>query len=96
MAVQPDTGTPGPAHWCRKMQDPAPRAVARQEDQVRDVVAQFGQPLRGRSGVVDLVDAFTNPIPNTVISRISGIPPYPGDEDRFRQIAQERPLRLVQ
>ncbi len=66
-----------------------PRAVARQEQQVRDVVARFGDPLRGRDGVVDLVDAFTNPIPNTVISRIVGIPPYPDEEDRFRQLAQD-------
>ncbi|MCR9094253.1 MAG: cytochrome P450 [bacterium] len=66
-----------------------PRAVARQEAQVREVVAKFGDPLRGRKGVVDLVDAFTNPIPNTVISRIVGIPPYPDEEDRFRQLAQD-------
>ncbi len=72
-----------------------PRAVARQESQVRDVVAQFGEPLRGRTGVVDLVDVFTNPIPNTVISRISGIPPYPGEEDRFRQIAQDVIRRFI-
>lgn len=66
-----------------------PRAVARQEQQVREVVAHFGDPLRGRGGVVDLVEAFTNPIPNTVISRIVGIPPYPDEEDRFRQLAQD-------
>ena len=66
-----------------------PRAVARQEQQVRDVVARFGDPLRGRDGIVDLVDTFTNPIPNTVISRIVGIPPYPDEEDRFRQLAQD-------
>jgi len=66
-----------------------PRAVARQEQQVRDVVARFGDPLRGQDGIVDLVDTFTNPIPNTVISRIVGIPPYPDEEDRFRQLAQD-------
>lgn len=66
-----------------------PRAVARMEGQVREVVAQFGDPLRGRSGVVDLVATFTNPIPNTVISRITGIPAYPGEEDRFRRLAQD-------
>lgn len=66
-----------------------PRAVRRMERQVSDVVHQFGDPLVGRSGVVDLVDTFTNPIPNTVISRITGIPPYPNEEDRFRRLAQD-------
>ncbi|MCB9724776.1 MAG: cytochrome P450 [Spirochaetaceae bacterium] len=66
-----------------------PRAVARMEDQVRAVVAELADPLRDRRGVVDLVDAFTNPIPNTVISRITGIPPYPGEEERFRRLAQD-------
>lgn len=66
-----------------------PRAVARMEDQVRAVVSQFGTPLRGRRGRVDLMAEFTNPIPNTVISRITGIPPYPGEEVRFRQLAQD-------
>jgi len=66
-----------------------PRAVRRMEAQVRDVVSQFATPLVGRRGVVDLVAEFTNPIPNTVISRITGIPPYPGEEERFRQLAQD-------
>ena len=66
-----------------------PRAVRRMEAQVRDVVNQFARPLVGRRGVVDLVGTFTNPIPNTVIGRIAGIPPYPGDEDRFRALAQD-------
>ena len=66
-----------------------PRAVRRMERQVRDVVDQFAAPILNRSGVVDLVAEFTNPIPNTVISRITGIPPYPGDEDRFRCLAQD-------
>jgi len=66
-----------------------PRAVARMEQQVRDVVEQFASPIRGRRGVVDLVAEFTNPIPNTVISRITGIPPYHGEEDRFRRLAQD-------
>ena len=66
-----------------------PRAVHRMEGQVRAVVSQFARPLIGRRGAVDLVAGFTNPIPNTVISRIMGIPPYPGEEDRFRQLAQD-------
>ncbi len=59
------------------------------EGQVRAVVSQFARPLVGRRGAVDLVAEFTNPIPNTVISRITGIPPYPGEEDRFRQLGQD-------
>ena len=66
-----------------------PRAVRRMEGQVRSVVSQFATPLIGRRGAVDLVAEFTNPIPNTVISRITGIPPYPGEEDRFRQLGQD-------
>jgi len=66
-----------------------PRAVERMGAQVRAVVSQFAAPLQGRGGTVDLVAEFTNPIPNTVISRIAGIPPYPGEEERFRQLAQD-------
>jgi cytochrome P450 len=65
-----------------------PRAVARQDGQVRDVVLQFAAPLRGRRGVVDLMAEFTDPIPNTVISRITGIPPRADEEVRFRELAQ--------
>ncbi len=65
-----------------------PRAIERQEDQVRDVVEQFAAPLRGRKGVVDLMSEFTDPIPNATISRITGIPAKGGEEVRFRQLAQ--------
>lgn len=66
-----------------------PRAVARMEGQVREVVEQFAGPLRGSKGVVDLVAAFTGPIPSTVIGRITGIPPKGEDEVRFRQLARD-------
>jgi len=66
-----------------------PRAVSRMEGQVRTVVSQFARPLIDRRGAVDLLAEYTNPIPNTVISRITGIPPYPGEENRFRQLAQD-------
>ena len=66
-----------------------PRAVAHMEDQVREVIDRFAQPLHGRRGVVDLHSEFTDPIPNTVISRITGVPPAGDDEDRFRQLAQD-------
>ena len=65
-----------------------PRAVARMEDQIREVVTRFAEPLRGRSGIVDLMGEFTDPIPNAVISRITGIPPAGGDERRFCKLAQ--------
>ncbi len=65
-----------------------PRAVARIEAQVRDVVGRYAAPLHGRRGVVDLLGEFTNPIPNAVISRITGVPPAGGDEVRFRELAQ--------
>ena len=72
-----------------------PRSVRRMEGQVRDVVEAFAAPLRGRRGPVDLLSLFTSPIPNTVIGRITGIPPYPGDEERFRTLAQDMMRRYV-
>jgi cytochrome P450 len=65
-----------------------PRAVARIEGQVRDVIGRYAAPLHGRRGVVDLFGEFTNPIPNVVISRITGVPPAGDDEARFRELAQ--------
>ena len=51
-----------------------PRAVRRMAGQVQDVVERFAVPLRDRPGeVIDLLGDFTNPIPNTVISRIMGV-----------------------
>ncbi len=72
-----------------------PRAVRRMDQQVRDIVEEFAAPIRRLSGRVDLVAAFTSPIPNTVIGRITGIPPYPGDEERFRGLAQEMMQRYT-
>jgi unspecific monooxygenase len=71
-----------------------PRAVARMEHQVRDVVEQYAAPLRGRTGVVDLYAEFFEPIPNTVISRITGIPAKGADERRFRELGR-RSLSLI-
>jgi cytochrome P450 len=71
-----------------------PRAVARMEDQVRDVVEQYAAPLRGRTGVVDLYAEFFEPIPNTVVSRITGIPAKGADERRFRELGR-RSLSLI-
>jgi cytochrome P450 len=66
-----------------------PRAVKRMEGQVREVVEQFATPLRGRKGVVDLFAEFTEPIPNTVIGRITGVPPKGTDELRWRQLGRD-------
>ena len=65
-----------------------PRAVKRMEGQVLEVVEQFAAALRGRTGVIDLMEAFTNPIPNAVISRITGVPAKGDDDRRFRELAQ--------
>jgi cytochrome P450 len=65
-----------------------PRAVKRYEAQVRETVERFAAPLREAHGVVDLMETFANPIPNAVISRITGIPPAGDDEHRFRELAQ--------
>jgi cytochrome P450 len=65
-----------------------PRAVRRMDGQIREVVERTAAPLRGRHGeVIDLLGEFTDIVPNTVISRITGVPPG-DDEVRFRRIAQ--------
>lgn len=66
-----------------------PRAVKRMESQVRDVVEQFAAPLRGRKGVVDVFSDFTEPIPGTVIGRITGVPPKGEDELRWRGLGRD-------
>jgi cytochrome P450 len=65
------------------------------EQQVREVVELFAAPIRDATGRVDLLSAFADPIPNTVIARIAGIPPFPGDESRFRTLAQDILRRYV-
>jgi len=65
-----------------------PRAVKRYEAQVRETVERFAAPLREARGTIDLMETFANPIPNAVISRITGIPAAGDDERRFRELAQ--------
>jgi cytochrome P450 len=65
-----------------------PRAVKRYERQVRETVERFAAPLRGACGIVELAGSFANPIPNAVMSRITGIPPAGDDERRFCESAQ--------
>ena len=66
-----------------------PRAVKRQAGQVRQVVQEFIEPIRGRKGVVDFFAEFTEPIPNAVIGRITGVPPKGTDELRWRQLGRD-------
>jgi len=66
-----------------------PRAIRRMEEQIREVVDRVARPLKCRSGeVIDLNRGFASVIPNTVISRITGVPPAGDDEERFRDLAQ--------
>jgi cytochrome P450 enzyme len=66
-----------------------PRAIARMDSQVLDVIEQFVAPVRGRRGVVDLMAELTDPIPNAVICRVTGVAAPGGEEIRFRELAQE-------
>jgi cytochrome P450 len=66
-----------------------PRGVARMQDQIKEVVERYGEPLKERSGIVDIMAEFTTPIPNAVISQITGVA-APGEaEHRFSRLAQE-------
>ncbi len=65
-----------------------PRAVARIEARIDEVVQQFAAPLRARRDVVDLMGEFTAPVTTAVIGGMLGIPPKGDDEIRFRQLAR--------
>jgi cytochrome P450 len=65
-----------------------PRAIARIDGQIRDVVAHYASPLRGRAGVVDLMSELTDPVPIAVICRITGMSAEGQSEARFRELAQ--------
>lgn len=65
-----------------------PRAVKRMEGQVKEVVEQFASNIEGRRGTVDFYAEFTEPIPNTVIGRITGVPPKGEDELRWRGLGR--------
>ncbi len=86
LAAKPGSPSPG-----RRLVSAAltPRAVARMEDRVRDVVEEFAAPLRKRRGEVDLLSSFTSPIPGTVIGRILGVPPKGEDEARFHAVSRK-------
>jgi unspecific monooxygenase len=83
--------SPGQAGRARRIVSAAltPRAVARMEARMQEVVEHFAAPLRGRRDVVDLIEAFASPIPGTVIGRITGVPAKDADEERFRELARK-------
>ena len=66
-----------------------PRGVERMDGQIREVVSRFAEPLMGRKGIVDIMAEFTTPIPNAVISAITGVGSHGEAEARFSQLAQE-------
>jgi cytochrome P450 len=66
-----------------------PRGVARMNRQIQEVVRRYARPLHGQSGVVDIMAEFTTPIPNAVISRITGVGAPDDSQDRFSRLAQE-------
>jgi cytochrome P450 len=66
-----------------------PRGVARMERQIREVVERYGHPLRERTGVVDVMAEFTTPIPNAVISAVTGVAATGVSDAEFSRLAQE-------
>lgn len=63
-----------------------PRAIRRIETLVEDVVSECAKTL-DQGGTVDVASDFVKPIPNTVISRIIGIPAMGAEEANFRDNA---------
>jgi cytochrome P450 len=66
-----------------------PRGVARMDRQIDAVVERYAKNLRGRKGVVDIMAEFTTPIPNAVISAVTGVAAEGVDDAEFSRIAQE-------
>ncbi len=64
-----------------------PRATARMDQRIAEVVERFAAPMRGRSGVVDVLAEYTFPVSRTVIGHILGVPPKGDDAERFRVLA---------
>ncbi len=64
-----------------------PRATARMDQRIAEVVESFATPMRGRTGVVDVLSEYTFPVSRTVIGTILGVPPKGNDAERFRVLA---------
>jgi len=65
-----------------------PRAISRVEHRIQDTVERFAAPLRGRTGVVDVLGDFTAPVAALVIASVLGVPVKGEDEKRFRMLAR--------
>jgi cytochrome P450 len=81
---------PGAPHEARQRVSPAltARAVAQVEGPIWQVVEQIASKLRKRTGIVDIVAEFTDPIPGMVIGRLLGVPPKSEDEARFHKLSR--------
>jgi cytochrome P450 len=66
-----------------------PRGVERMDAQIRKVVKHYAEPLKGRTGVIDIMKEFTTPIPAAVISAITGVAAGGVDQERFSRLSQE-------
>lgn len=72
-----------------------PAAVKRQRERIAQVCDEYAGRLDTAPGAtIDVAGGYTRPIPNTVISRVLGVPPLGDDETRFRELAA-LPLRLA-
>ncbi len=70
-----------------------PAAVRRMDIHIDEVCERYRREIDARPGdVIDIANTFTKAIPNTVISRIMGVPPLGDDELAFRTLAAA-PLR---
>jgi len=57
--------------------------------EIRKVVKRYADALQGRSGVIDVMKEFTTPIPNAVISAITGVAASGVSDAEFSRRAQE-------
>ena len=64
-----------------------PRAAARLESVMQEVVERFAAPLRSRTDLVDLMDEFGVPVAATSLGRMLGVPIKDEDEIHFRTLA---------
>jgi cytochrome P450 len=63
-----------------------PRAAARLEGCVREVVQHCAESLRGLDRI-DLIGQFTVPVSIAAVGRMLGVPPKADDETHFRELA---------
>lgn len=64
-----------------------PRAAARLEACMQEVVERFAAPLRGRTDIVDLMGEFGVPVAATSLGRMLGVPIKDEDEIHFRTLS---------